>query len=627
MMSRGRVWLLAVVVVCAAVLAAGGAAIYRASRAVGEARTAVAAESSFPFQFAAVSALPHSGVEYLRAPATYRRAAVFQDRIYLCGPAGVFAFDESGAHVASYRTGEQLPAGLPVAMAATATLLWIGTEGGGLLAFDGSQWQRMLPEDVSLRTISAVLPLTTGRVALGTAGRGVLVFDGTTLAPLHARLAGLRVTSLAGSDSDLWVGTFDQGVFHWHAGQVDSFSEGSGLPDKNVLSVAVSGKTAFAGTALGVAVFADGRFQRVVGPGVLARAIWPIDKGLLVGTLEEGLVELAFGLGRARLVLPEVRGGGAIEQVLEIGGKLMALTAGQLYEARSGKSVVGRETALLADRNISALAVDGSGQVWVGYFDRGLDVLDSGLQSARHLEDEHLFCVNRIVPSDGKGAAIATANGLVLLDAAYRKRQVLGRKEGLIATHVTDISLTPEGMVVGTPAGITFLDSGGPRSLYAFHGLVNNHVYALGSANGRILVGTLGGVSLLEGGVVRASYSTSNSPMGHNWVTAVVAAGGSFFVGTYGGGVLRLDEGGRWETFRDLSGAISVNPNAMCASGDRVYAGTLGRGLLVFDGGSRRWRFVVDGLPSPDVTALAAWGGYLYVGTTNGLVRMAERSL
>jgi hypothetical protein len=33
------------------------------------------------------------------------------------------------------------------------------------------------------------------------------------------------------------------------------------------------------------------------------------------------------------------------------------------------------------------------------------------------------------------------------------------------------------------------------------------------------------------------------------------------------------------------------------------------------------------GLPSLNVTALAVAGGYLYVGTDNGLVRMAEESV
>jgi hypothetical protein len=36
---------------------------------------------------------------------------------------------------------------------------------------------------------------------------------------------------------------------------------------------------------------------------------------------------------------------------------------------------------------------------------------------------------------------------------------------------------------------------------------------------------------------------------------------------------------------------------------------------------------IVDGLPSDNVTALAVRDGYLYAGTTNGIVRVREDGL
>ena len=86
-------------------------------------------------------------------------------------------------------------------------------------------------------------------------------------------------------------------------------------------------------------------------------------------------------------------------------------------------------------------------------------------------------------------------------------------------------------MTVATPAGLTFIDREGSRSLYAFHGLVNNHVYALGAAGTEVLAGTLGGVSMLDNGVVHASYTTANSALTHNWITAVARVDDEWFVG------------------------------------------------------------------------------------------------
>src|SRR6202030_3679508 len=110
-----------------------------------------------------------------------------------------------------------------------------------------------------------------------------------------------------------------------------------------------------------------------------------------------------------------------------------------------------RDDALLADRNVSALSLDGAGRLWIGYFDRGLQILGSG--GARY-EDDHLFCVNRIAHDVGRRiSAVATANGLVMFDASTTRKRVILREDGLIANQVTDVALRPDGtMVAATPA-------------------------------------------------------------------------------------------------------------------------------------------------------------------------------
>ncbi len=320
---------------------------------------------------------------------------------------------------------------------------------------------------------------------------------------------------------------------------------------------------------------------------------------------------------------------GKVERLIEIGGGMYAVAGSGLYEVDEHRGawsrVAASEHAVLADRNISALSFDSAGRLWVGYFDRGLDILEPGLDRATHVENDHVFCVNRIVEDRERGiTAVATANGLVLFDRAGKQRQVLGRAEGLIADQVTDVLVRPGGMTVATPAGITFVDAAGMRSLYAFHGLVNNHAYALASAGGRLLVGTLGGLSVLDGDAVRASYTTANSGLRHNWITAIAPVGGEWFVGTYGAGVLRFDGSGNWRSFPDLPAGFEVNANAMLATERAVYAGSLAGGLYIYERTSGRWKNSTAGLPSENVTALATQGGYIYAGTDNGLVRFRE---
>ena len=181
--------------------------------------------------------------------------------------------------------------------------------------------------------------------------------------------------------------------------------------------------------------------------------------------------------------------------------------------------------------------------------------------------------------------------------------------------------------VAATPAGLTFFDTGGTHSVSAFQGLVSNHVYALGADGDSLLAGTLGGLSVLSRGAVTASYTTANSRLKHNWITAIARVGQDWFVGTYGAAVMRLTPAGAWEQFDDLKTAAVINPNAMLTTSAHVYAGTLGGGLLVYDRAKGRWRTSGTGLPSMNVTALAASGGSLYIGTDNGLVRIREEAI
>jgi len=617
--------------------------IWRASRSVKNAEARVAKEGFVPFRTIALDRPLPSSFEPVSSPAEFRDAAQFQGRFYLCGSPGLFAYDANGSLVARYRPGMELPPAPLVAMASgvvsatSAPQLWIATAGEGLLAFDGHKVLQIRPNEAVSRNLTAVLPLASGRVLLGTEKNGVLVWDGQALAHYHPALNELKVTALAGTEPDLWVGTMDAGVYRWHAGQLDHFTEQEGLPDPRVLSLAIADSAAYAGTAVGVAEFRDGRFTRVLAEGFFAKSLLLKKDSLAIGTLDEGVVEISPAAQKPRMRnVTDQKDLPNVEKLIALEGNTYALARGGLYAQSSQggefKKVLDTPGALLADGNISALSVDHAGRLWVGYFDRGLDILAPAFNRATHVENEHVFCVNRIVhANDGGLSAVATANGLALFDGAAQQKQVLGTREGLIANQVTDILVRGDSrsptITVATPAGVTTIDASGTSSLYAFHGLVNNHVYALASSGTRTLAGTLGGLSILDSGTVSASFTTSNSGLKHNWITAIAAVGNDWFIGTYGAGVLQFDSTGRWSTFADWKTPVEINPNAILVTDRAVYAGTLAKGLAIFNRSTGRWIFHTSGLPSLNVTALAMNNGYLYVGTDNGLVKSAEKEL
>jgi ligand-binding sensor domain-containing protein len=619
------------------VLVLGAVVVWRASRALHSAAQDVRSEHEILFLVRPLPAV-NTDFEPISSPAVFFQAAHFQDHLYVAGPAGLLEYDTSGGLLRQYTVGSELP-GSPLIALAPAVLadarepeLIIATANDGLLAFNGRALRQILPYDFDTRAITTIMSFASGHLLMGTKKKGVLVYDGKRITVLHSTLKDKYVTALAGSESDLWIGTLAGGVLHFHAGETDSFAEAEGLPDPQVTSLAVAGDNTYVGTPLGVAVFDRGRFSRVLAPGVLATALFATRDQLYVGSEDQGMISVQLAGRRPNPNAGQDSQLSEVRQLFVSGDTMFAVARNGLYRMKprefGWQRVLEAGAAILSDRNISALATDGSGRLWVGYFDRGLDILTADSSRATHVDDEHVFCVNRIFPDARAGTIdVATANGLVRFDNAGNEQQVLTHSDGLIADHVTDVAAYRDGLALATPAGLTFLDATGARSMYAFHGLVNNHVYALGVSGDELMAGTLGGISVLDKGNVAANYTTATSNLKHNWITAVVPVGGEWMVGTYGAGVLELDGSGHFHSFEKASGQFEVNPNAMLVTPDYVLAGTLGNGLYLYDRQSGRWSVIDSGLPSLNVTALARGNGYIYVGTDNGLVRIPEQKL
>jgi hypothetical protein len=617
-----------------------GWAFWQASHAKEEAAAGMRAQSEFPFRVIPVDRVVPAGVEPIAASPGFRDLAAYKDTIVVSARAGLFLYDRNGALIRSYRAGIELPPAelgsisVGIAAGAAEPEVFIATRGEGLLAFNGARFRQILPADSGLRIVTSVMVLGSGRILLGTERKGLLVFDGRRLTPFHPRLTMAHITALAGEDGNIWIGTLDSGVFHYRGGKLEELL--SALPDPQVLSLAVANDATYVGTPLGVVEFRDGLRRRTLADGFFASALACGGGILHVGTQDEGIIDVSLQSRPApRVPIDTDAPPAPIVRLENLEGGVYAVGESAIYRYDPGVKrwppVLTAGSSLMADRHVASLALS-AGRLWIGYFDRGLDVLDAGLERAVHREDDTLFCINRIV-ADAEHArtAVATANGLVLFDSSGQPRQVMGRKDGFLSDHVTDVAFrdvgATAGMVVATPAGLSFVDRAGVRSIYAFHGLVNNHVYAVATRGAQTVAGTLGGLSVLDDDTVAANYTTANSRLKHNWITALAQVGDEWFAGTYGAGVLRLDASGEWHSFPDLEEGFVVNPNAMTVSGGQLYAGSLDRGLFVFDRASGRWTHTAIGLPSKNVTALAAGDGYVYVGTDNGLVRIAEGAL
>jgi len=631
---------------CALLLGVGFTAALmwrKAQHALEDGAKQATSASALPFKLAPLTptAVP-AGFLALGANGGFESFALFEGQLLICNRSSLFRYTASGQLLQTWRVGVDLPPFPLVALAVRRGIpqpeLWIATDGAGALIWDGQLFRQFAPQDAPLRKISALLGLPDGRMLLGTLNAGLYATDSRQFGLFHAELKNVPVTALAGglAHDEIWIGTRTEGVWLWRAGTVARFA--AELPDPQVLSISAGDSAVWVGTATGIAEFVDGQFRRRLAEGVFARALAEKAGKLWAATIDEGTLSIDL---KAHTPRPSARVKFAARSVFEsvallpVADSVLALGDANVRRLSDGENLFASPATGLTSGHVTALTVDNQRKLWIGYFDRGIDVLDTTAAGLpRHFEDDVLFCINRIKQEPAAGRVfVATANGLALFDSSAQLRQVLRTSDGLIANHVTDVLFRDTGggmasTVVATSSGLSFLERGAVSSIYAFQGLVNNHVYTIAQAGPSILLaGTLGGVSVLKNGLVQASFTTANSELRQNWITSSAVYGGDVYLGTYGSGVMLMNSRFEMRAFREFAGKrVEINQNAMLATKNCIYAGTAGQGLAFLPAGQQRWHLWETGLPSANVTALASDGENLYIGTDNGLIRLPERT-
>src|SRR6267142_1053994 len=320
-----------------------GSVGWRARRALLLSTEEVRAEGVIRFETHPFAPPVGVSFELVSAPAVFLQAARFQNHLYIGGPSGLLEYDLRGTPSRQFIPGRDLPSSPLVALApalladSRAPELVVATAQDGLLAFNGQGFRQILPQESEARAITSILQASAGHLLIGTKKRGVLIYDGKHLAPLHPSLNSLYVTALAGTESDLWIGTLNQGVFHWHAGAVDSFGEEQGLPDRQVQCLATSGEKTYVGTVLGVAVFDSGRFSQVLASGVLATSLLATDSTLTVGSEDQGVLTIPIGspqLEPRRLHSGKTAELAKVRQLFASGNDVYVLSSDALYRMR-----------------------------------------------------------------------------------------------------------------------------------------------------------------------------------------------------------------------------------------------------------------------------------------------------
>jgi len=632
--------------------------IARMNRSLEQERERQAAAMRVDVEERELRAPSADGLTLLLNAADVRAVANFHDATYLATSGGLIALDDGGDIRRRYTTLDGLPDLDLTSLAVFRDRLFVGTVSAGLLAFDGNAFTGYRFNKPKATHVSVLVPTET-ELLIGTLDGGLFEYDGQRFNRRFNSAPGAdfsRVTALLSHESRLYIGTQDAGLYIWREAHIEHITANENLPSPHVTSIAALPSALAENGSIGVATdfgvvgLNDSNELKPISnrPNVTSLAV---SRGhLFAGLFNGGIVDMNPAAAKQRALPGEAETSSAQAaglpasipaKVVVDDVKLWVLTSSGAFARDEGSTRPGFESiagSLVGDRvltagHITGLALDGASRLWVGYFDRGIDVLTPETsERLSHIEDDRVREVNHLVfdGSDDRMLA-ATSRGLVAFASNFKQTVMTREQGGLINDSVAQVSLAFDSgtrgraMVLATSGGLTEVAGGRARSLTAFHGLASNHLYTSASVGSRLFVGSLAGLVELEGLRVVRTYKTSNSSLSHDWVTAVAEAEGTLYVGTNGGGVDALLPAGEWVNFADELGKFEVNQNAMHYDGERLYVGTSDRGLLVYNTRARRWTRISAGLASQNVTAITSDDRFLYAGTLNGLVRIEKR--
>ena len=310
-------------------------------------------------------------------------------------------------------------------------------------------------------------------------------------------------------------------------------------------------------------------------------------------------------------------------------GRITLATSGGLATLAADGRVERVLTALdgLPDGRVHTWAGD-----WIGT-DKGAALLANGK-------------VSRVVATAPVRAILTTGSETYFGTWGKGVRKLSGGELPMVSAsvarlRVSSLALHNGALVAGTAGGTLRMENG---KLAAFG--VTSPTFALATVSDRLFIGGFEGLSSFGGGVLRHEsdaevhalfadsggvhagtlgsglFTLGQNPTSLNSGTSLnsvkfVSAVGARCVGTADG--VWVKTGAKWARFAN-DGIPSPDVAAVALDGDKLYVGTFDRGLVLIENGKVRR---IDGV-DPQINALAVDKGTLWVATARGLYQVGK---
>jgi PAS domain S-box-containing protein len=421
--------------------------------------------------------------------------------------------------------------------------LWLGTMGGGLARFDHGQATTYTTADgLADNTVGALVVDSQGRLWAGTPS-GLSLFHGRRFTTYTSKdgLPTNSVTSLAEDrDGTLWIGT-DRGLAFYRAGKISAYPLPHSLASSMVQTVYTDRQGGLWLGTNGELVHLDHGQITVFGareglPHAPVTAIFQDNEGALwLGTRGAGLYRLRHGLLQAYSSKP-----GLSSNIIWC---ITGDRRGILWVGTDGGGLTQLKTTAFETYDIPivrSVLEDRTGAVWAGA-DDGLHRLAGGTLTSYTTRDGLPSNVILSVWQDSTGTLwVGTDGGLVRRQQG--KTTVYTIRDGLSSDSIRTIYEDHERRLwIGTQRGLDRFEGGHFIRYVVQDGVPSAAVWSLHEdRRGDVWVGTDNGLGVLQNG----RFTAVPNPAGQAGITAIYEdADGILWFGTYGEGLLRLEDG------------------------------------------------------------------------------------